>query len=530
LDNVSNFSKFAWDLYKKSPEGKMALEQSLEQFASQLLGEPEDEVFTCFFPEVDTNVTPHGGTELDAVGFFGGNVIPSWVGEDASSEDLRDAFDGLVDDGFYFTFKNSDPNEKVNAKFSFYHDPSPDFPFVYTGIYWISASFHIACPEFFAPFFFGRNFDLFANICRQFGIVLPELPGKLKKRERALYYLEINEALQTFRKANGLSPQEFNAFLYDFAIKDHEQRAPKQTKLPAPSRVWFVIGGTLSSNDREYVDRAEKDSVGLWQGNIDTRPGDIVVMYMASPTKAIHSIWRAETFGFIDPFFHFYSAMRLGKPVKIPELKFSEIASHPTFKDTPAIRARFQGRSGKELRIEEYDAILSMAKKKGFDISILPSPPEPIKLPKVETLNERDVETELLEPLLERLGFEDADWERQFSMKVGRSERVIPDYALLPEKSRNGVSARAMIEAKFNVVSEKERNEAFDQALSYAKLLGVSRMGVVARQGLWIYSTVGRVYDRNRGEAFTWADLEDPQRFARLLDLIGKDALLRIHC
>ena len=525
---MSNFSKFAWDLYKKSPEGKKALEQSLEQFASQLLGEPEDEVFTCFLPEVDTNVTPHGGTALDAVDFFGGNVIPSWVGEDASGEDLCDAFEGLVDDGFYFTVKNSDPSEKVNAKFSFYRDPSPDLPFVYTSIHWISASFHIAFPDFFAPFFFGRRFDLFTDICRQFGIVLPELPGKLKKRERALYYLEINEALQTFRKASGLTPEELNVFLYDFAIKDHEQRAPKQTKLPAPSRVWFVIGGTLSSNDREYVDRADKDSVGLWQGNIDTRLGDIVVMYMASPTKAIHSIWRATTFGFIDPFFYFYSAMRVGKPVKIPEISFTEISKHPTFKNTSAINARFQGRSGKELTVKEYEAILSMAEKKGFNVSKLPAAPKSIKLPKVKTRNEREVETKLLEPLLERLGFETVEWQRQVSMKVGRKERVIPDYALLPKKSRNGVSAKAMIEAKYNVISEKERNEAFDQARSYAKLLGVSRMGIVARQGLWIYSTFDGVYDRNRGDAFTWADLEDPQRFARLLDLIGKDSLLRM--
>ena len=86
-----------------------------------------------------------------------------------------------------------------------------------------------------------------------------------------------------------------------------------------------------------------------------------------------------------------------------------------------------------------------------------------------------------------------------------------------------------MIEAKFNVTSDKERNDAFDQGRSYAKLLGVSRMGIVARQGIWIYLTTDGKFDRNLGEAFTWADLKEPERFARLLDLIGKDSLLRMQ-
>ena len=524
---MSNFSKYAWDLYKKSPEGKKAIEQPLEEFGAQMLDVPADDAFASFFDETETSVTDDGYIHLHAAKFFG-DVLLERTAEDASPEELQDKFKDFVDNGFEFRISDLGPDENQEGAFSFYTGTKKKLPRVYTEIHWISAGFHKAFPKLFAPFLFGRKFDLFSDICRQFGIVVPELPGKLKKRDRALYYSAINDELQKFRKANGLNPQEFNAFLYDFAIKDREQRMQNRTKLPAPSRVWFVIGGTAGPMDLEYVDQAKKDAVGLWQGNIDTRPGDIVVMYMASPKKAIHSIWRANTFGFIDPFFRYYSAMRVCKPIKIPELKFSEVASHPTFKDTPQIRARFQGRSGKELSVEEYEAILSMAADRGFDVSKLPSPPQPIKLPAVETKNERDVETKLLEPLLARLGLESTDWERQVSLKVGRRERVIPDYVLLPEESRNGVSAKAMIEAKHNIASEQERNEAFDQARSYAKLLGVSRMGIVARQGLWIYSVADGVFDRTRGEAFTWADLEDPQRFARLLDLIGKDAISRL--
>ena len=525
---MSNFSKYAWDLYKESPDGKKAIEQSLEELASQILGTPADEVFQAFLGETEAeHLAPGVRCEMDGAKIVN-KEIPYWVEEDASREELVELFHDLVDNGFDFPVKLTHLGHAPTINFCFNYGETPDFPAFYTNIHWITAGFHKAYPEFYAPFFFGRNFDLFTGICQQFGIVVPELPGKLKKRDRAIYYLAVNDELQRFRKSNGLNPQEFNAFLYDFAVRDQQQRVSKQNETPAASRVWFVIGGTLSSNDLRYADQADESSVGLWQGNIDTRPGDIVVMYMASPKKAIHSIWRAQTFGFIDPFFHFYSAMRVGKPVKIPEIPFSEIAADLTFKNTPAIRAKFQGRSGKELTVKEYEAICAMAKRKGFDISKLPESPESTKLPPVETLNERDVEIKLLEPLLARLGFEDFEWERQVSMKVGRRERVIPDYALLPERSRNGVSAKAMIEAKFNVVSEKERNEAFDQARSYAKLLGVSRMGIVARQGIWIYLTADGKYDRDRGEAFTWSDLESSERFARLLDLIGKDALLRL--
>ena len=178
---------------------------------------------------------------------------------------------------------------------------------------------------------------------------MPELPGKLQEtRDRALYYLAINAELQRFRKANGLDPQEFNAFLYDFAVRDQQPRTLKLAEITSSDESLVSSSAGLAARWISSTSKMQtKNSVGLWQGNIDTRPGDIVVMYIASPKKAIHSIWRSQTFGFIDPFFYFYSAMRVGQPIKIPEIPFSEIAADPTFKDTPAIRARFQGEAAK---------------------------------------------------------------------------------------------------------------------------------------------------------------------------------------
>lgn len=523
---MTNFSKFAWQLYQKSSEGKATIDYSLEELVENIFNVPAGEFFHAVFRErkpVHLKATERIG--LDGLAVLE-REIATWIRGVPTANKIRLAFEDVVDNGF--SFWDYGIGAEPDLELAFNQGKKPDFKSVCTGIHWISAGFHLAFPDQFAPFFFGRKFDLFSMVCRRYGIPIPDLPRKLRNRERATYYLAVNDELQKFRKEARLSPNEFNAFLYDYAIKDCEQDQPAKAEIPPPTRIWFVIGGTGGPWDHEYVEQVDENSTSIWQGNIDTRPGDIVVMYMASPKKAIHSIWRATSYGFIDPFFYYYSAMRVASPIKIPPIPFSEIAAHPVFKGTPAIRARFQGRSGSELRIEEYNAICEMAKKKGFDVSQLPAAPEPIKLPNVEIQNERDVEEKLLEPLLAKLGFDEEDWERQVSLKVGRKDRVIPDYALLPSRSGKNISAKAMIEAKHNVVSEKDRNDASDQARSYAKLLGVSRMGIVAKQGIWIYMTGDGNFDRARGEAFDWSDIEQPERFARLVDLIGKDSLLRM--
>lgn len=74
------------------------------------------------------------------------------------------------------------------------------------------------------------------------------------------------------------------------------------------------------------------------------------------------------------------------------------------------------------------DAVLAIMQRKGQDISQLPRPRTVPFLPATEIGNERDVEIALVEPLLSRLGYTEKDCLRQMPLRMGRGERIYPDY------------------------------------------------------------------------------------------------------
>lgn len=54
--------------------------------------------------------------------------------------------------------------------------------------------------------------------------------------------------------------------------------------------------------------------------------------------------------------------------------------------------------------------------------------------------NEKDVEKNLLEPLLIKIGYKKDDWIRQMKIRMGRGHRIYPDYAIFPHEERNNKS------------------------------------------------------------------------------------------
>jgi hypothetical protein len=88
---------------------------------------------------------------------------------------------------------------------------------VFSNIAGVSLALHEAFPEHFLPYLFNRRFDRFSAICEAFTIPIPKPPGKMHKRERALYYAALNQALQEFRgqhfhtEGNGCVPIRFCA-------------------------------------------------------------------------------------------------------------------------------------------------------------------------------------------------------------------------------------------------------------------------------------------------------------------------------
>jgi hypothetical protein len=395
---------------------------------------------------------------------------------------------------------------------------------IFSNIEAISLGLSDVFPEHFAPFLFKMRFDHFLAICRTFNIPVPQPPGKTQVRERALYYLAVNDALQEFRSRHQLTPPELVAFLYDFAPR--VMQAEQDSELPPPSRVWFTMGGINDNGDFEFLDKADENSIGRWQGNVDTRRGDVILMWCVSPRSYLHSIWRAMDDGFADPFFYFYSSMRIGRCIKVPPVCFKEFTNDPILASNKAVRAHFQGAGGKPFPLEDYLVLLQILRRKGCETSCLPIPP-PHAFAFGERLeSERDVETQLVEPLLLQLGYSTSDWRRQMPLRMGRGERNYPDYAVEPKLGRGDESASLLVETKYEIATRQQLEDAYIQGKSYALRLQALAFVLAAKEGIWLYRQAdGFLAERHLH--WSWQDIEHPDRFHELTVELGKGRLKR---
>lgn len=516
------FNAFIWGLYRDSEEGRAVIARDVSEHLKSPEIADENAFYTeCnYFEVIDDDLVDNGIHGVEKVDLR--NLIQEYASEHTVTniDDAEKLFIEIADEGVAWSFENEEKNFQLvfgggDNDASWYSD-------IFSAIEGLSAGLHDAHPEFYAPYLFARRFDQFEKICHSFDIPLPEVPGKLKKRERALYYLSINRALYDFRKHHNLSPQELIAFLYHFATKNTMCLPETEGDLPPASRVWFVIGGVGGTGDFEYLDSADDESVGYWQGSLETRKGDIILMWCASPRSYLHSVWRALDEGFNDPYFYFYSLIRIGQPIRITPIPFAEFSKHPFLGSKPAVRAHFQGASGTPFSIEDYTAICELLLGKGFDISVLPPPPATKDFADVSLQNERDVEQILVEPLLINLGFTENDWIRQFPLRMGRGERNYPDYVLGGNPSPGEESAFALIECKLDIESKKDMKEAFVQAKSYALRLQSSVLALAARRGLWIFHRRDDGFSIEHFLFKTWSELAHPDALHQVSLIIGK--------
>jgi hypothetical protein len=245
-------------------------------------------------------------------------------------------------------------------------------------------------------------------------------------------------------------------------------------------------------------------------------------MYVLSPRSCIHSIWRAVSDGFADPFFHYHYAVAIGSMVRTKPVTFQEMKNDPILGQKGLIRANLQGSSGDPFSVEEYGIILSIMEKKGQDISLLPRL-EPLSYPdSTEISNERDVEKFLVEPFLEKLGYTAGDWIRQMSIKMGRGERNYPDYAFGATTKWGEESARMVLEAKYRISTRRELREAFYQAKSYALRLQTKLIVLCAIEGVWVFEYKRNDFDFEDFIHSGWSELSHPDTLHRISLIIGK--------
>lgn len=367
-------------------------------------------------------------------------------------------------------------------------------------------------PHFFFPYFFVSQFNLIENLFQEFDLVLPDLPKVRDYKARLNYYFELCEVLYYFRQENEIKPAEFLAFLYGFVgnfIK------PKLEEGEKPLRVW-ITGGSKEDYDSVVDGTDGNDGLHHWSGNFETQKSDLQLIYFRTPYSGIGAISTCLSDGYYDPFDYYENRVITADIKTFPFVTLNELRENPVWSKKALVKMNMQGVKGQNVTFEEYQELKNILKSKKQDPSILPELESVVIHTDLDLQNEQDVEIQLLEPLLKKLGFEDKDWVRQLPIRMGRGERNYPDYALFVDnKKKHEETAKFLWEAKFRIRNQKELRDAFLQAKSYARRLNSLAFGLCAVEGIWI-SSLKDGFEFEKLEFFGWQDLKEVQNWERV--------------
>ncbi len=478
------FNKYTWDLYKQTKGGR----RTIEQFEKAAQDVAMYELISKYNP-MEARFADKNNLEecCELLWELAIEPAPALL----NIRDARNLYEHIIDGAILF-----DAGEPFieKADYKTYLMANMDLSFM----------LFFKEPEYFFPNMFRYHFFDFTKVFDVFGIDMPIPPKKSDYRARCMYYWELCEVLYYFRKQNGLSPYELCALLYDFG-----QGVTKATltEIPKPSKAWFIGGKIQPEEDLDFM---------FWQANEDTMRGDILIHYETHPICAITCMWIAQTDGVIDPFFYYYANTYIGNRTNLPHISLHELKSDAYFSSHPLIRKNFQGVNGWEMSNRDYQEILRIVQKKGYDTNKLPTLYAP-KIIRSDIKLEKDVEEKLLIPLLHNIGI--TDYMRQIPLRAGRGERIFPDFALRCTKTENGYVAKVLIEAKLSMRNKKDIYEAFQQANSYAHLMESSIIVLCDKEIILVYTNKNG-FDRNKYRKFFWGDMENPDSFNELKEIL----------
>jgi hypothetical protein len=493
-------NKFLWSNYKETTQGKQAIELFSIRESTELLTKYVDDI------KIEIDIEDSSIFIDELINFVSHPILPAVL----DAEHAEKLFEEIINHGIHFQYENGDEAHYSPKEFDFLHL----IPVLSTWLFY-------KYPDFFKPYFFTTKFHLLTQIADIFGIDLPKIPLKRYKEQRVKYYWQLCLIFMKFQEENEMSSSEFCAFLYDFAPKYIEQsQVSNEIELPKPTQIWLV-GGNQRGGDFEFIDNYITGEQAFWQGNVDTKKGDIIIMYCLSPRSHIHSIWRATQNGIADPFFHYYSNIYIGQGIKVVPLTLKMLKEDQYFSKHPLVRKNLQGVNGYTFNSEDYQQIQRLIVQNGGDIENIPQLYSPIFSNNQVLKVERDVELILIEPFLKELGYNKSHWERQLAVRMGRGERNFPDYAFLTNKEKNYEVASMLIEAKYWIKNNKELEETFKQIYSYGLRLSSKILLIADKDAIWIYEKHKESFDRAKYIKKYWKELEQPDEFNKIKQLIG---------
>ena len=503
-----------WTLFKNSDEGKKAINVFIPE------GKLDEEWIQGIFnigmeyePDMDTSLL----TEFLYL-IEDNNLFLGW-------EDIPSIEEYLLDFEVYLV----DADNKGNL---YKADNRPiwkkeDYRLKAEGMHVISTMLFTHYDSIYFPMLYPRRFDVFTRNCEVLGIDLPDIPKTKDYSQYLIYYLSICKAIEAFRSENNLTPEEVCACVYFYAPMEYDKGYEEEMMLPRPTNIWLT---GASKQDIRMLEERNMEYTGTWACNEKTRPGDIVVLYATAPYSCIHSIWRAKTGGRFCPFDHFHCRTTVTDGVKVPAISLKELKEDPVFGTQKMMNNNLQGINGRELPPKAYEALLRMIEKKGGDISVLPILFENRDWDPGEIRDEHDVEEKILIPCLQQLGYQENDWTRQLKLKAGRSEKAIPDFVFYASGEKHAENAPLVIEAKAGnlLASDLERDKAYRQARSYAKMLESRTLAICDANRIIVYKRQKNGKFDYSIQAFEshWSVIwGDSEVFSRLNKLIGAEEM-----
>lgn len=343
---------------------------------------------------------------------------------------------------------------------------------------------------YFKPILLPQRFNLIQKSCDSLGIEIPPIPHTSNYKEYLMFFYDLCGALNKYQQDNGLSDAELCACIYDYGIRVLQDESNKKVaELPQPTNIWLTgASGKDDFNFLDYLGKSPEANTSTWACNERTKRGDLVIIYCTSPRSYLHSIWRANSGGIFNPFDYYHCRTIVSSGVRLPEITFADLKNDSYFSQLPIVRKKLQGINGIELSAKDYSELIRLAKDKGADVTNYPQLfiGESINFGEIKL--EKDVEENILIPILERLGYCKNDWTRQLQLKVGRKEKAIPDFVFFSKGTTHFENAPLVIEVKLDMSSMIEQQKAFRQALSYARLLRSKLMGICDKERLTIYN------------------------------------------
>ena len=107
-------------------------------------------------------------------------------------------------------------------------------------------------------------------------------------------------------------------------------------------------------------------------------------------------------------------------------------------------------------------------------------------------------------------------------VRMGRGERNFPDYCFSAKPTRGEETAKMIVEAKYEIKTQKQLQDTYFQTKSYALRLQSTCFVLAAKEGIWIFQSKNGTFKMEDCIHYNWIDIENPDILHELKQLIGK--------